>query len=764
MEKDCCFRIVAILSTIIAVILAICLLMVGVKYNEKSDTRACAGSPDPVRDLENPDFLDDLTPTEMINVRDYLYRQKSLNIQNTESQNRTHIFTMTLFRHPKQTVLKYLNSKISAPKRMAKVVLYRGDLRPPRVEEYIVGPVDKPVEYKIYKNPVYRLNPIPFTSRPVDDVEYYKLMDFANRTLEYLYPVLIGSYGLTYHNCTGDANCIIASEVTPPNFSVENRTVWMMTSRKVEGYYIQPLGLDFLVDHKALNESEWSVLMIFYNGQVFSNPKDLLTKYLAQTINRISVPKPDLTNLFSSYKQNPHSSAIPQAGPRLIEPAGRRFTVKNQQIDYMKWSFKFGTDIALGLRLNDVRFNNERLAFEIIQSETCVFYSGFNPVTYTSIYYDSSWLLGLNSMQLTRGVDCPDTAVYLDTYVFMYNEPIQIKNAICIFESNPGIPLRRHYTTTRADETIYGGIVDYHLVVRTMAVIWNYDYVFDFKFHQNGQLDVVVSSTGYVMSIFADTKELKYANVVADNVAASIHQHLFHYKVDLDIGGLSNRFSSLDIKTETVSRPDFYPTNKTQAYFVENLRKTEKDAAIMYNFNEPKYYVFYKKDNKNKFGKDRAYRIINGGMSKFLLPQTDVNRGASWSQYQIAVTKQKDEEVESSSIYHQFNSIDPIFIFDDFINDNESIIDEDLVAWVTMGMHHIPGTEDVPSTTTSATQLYFSLKPHNYFDECPSRLSSDSVHIGVGDKNQAKIDTSKTFINFNCTPTYVGFSNYVPAA
>ena len=723
----------------------------------------CKTSANPIRDLKNPDFLDDLTPIEMKKISDYLYRQKSLNLKKTgiRGLNSSSIYTMTLFHYPKKKVLEYLDSKIRAPKRKAKVIIYRGDLVPPQVQEYIVSPTDNPVSHKIYKNPAYRKFPIPFTFRPVNKFEYKLLFKFINKTLEYLYPVLIGSYGLSYHNCTGE-NCIIATEVTPPNLSPDTRMMWILTARKVEGYYIHPLGLDFMVDHKSLNTSEWSVKLVFYNEQFFSSPEELLRKYLARKINRISLQKLDLDNLYSSYRQNPHSNANPQTGPRLTEPAGRRFTVKNQQVNYMRWSFKFGMHVAMGLRLNDVRFGNERLAFEIIQSETCVFYSGYHPLVYTSAYFDSSWLLGLYSMPLARGVDCPDTAVFLDSHFFMDDHPVHIKNSICIFENNPGIPLRRHYSTVQGDDTIYGGIVDYYLVVRSIAVIWNYDYVFDFKFHQNGQLDVVVSSTGYVMSSFSSPKEIKYANIIADNVAAMLHQHLFHYKVDLDIGGVANRFSSIDIKTETVSRPDFHPRNKTQAYFEENLRTTEKNATIKYNFDEPKYYVFYKNGEKNKFGKNRAYRIANRGMSKFLFPPTNIYEAATWTQYQIAVTKQKDTEVSSSSLYHQFSLLDPLVSFDDFIDDDENIIDEDLVAWVTMGIHHIPGTEDVPSTTTSASQLFFSLKPYNYFDECPSRLSSDCVHIGVGDHYQPIIDTSKTNLNLTCTPRHVGFSYYIP--
>ena len=39
-----------------------------------------------------------------------------------------------------------------------------------------------------------------------------------------------------------------------------------------------------------------------------------------------------------------------------------------------------------------------------------------------------------------------------------------------------------------------------------------------------------------------------------------------------------------------------------------------------------------------------------------------------------------------------------------FQEDNESIVDEDLVSWITLGVNHIPTAEDIPVTTTGMTE------------------------------------------------------------
>lgn len=47
---------------------------------------------------------------------------------------------------------------------------------------------------------------------------------------------------------------------------------------------------------------------------------------------------------------------------------------------------------------------------------------------------------------------------------------------------------------------------------------------------------------------------------------------------------------------------------------------------------------------------------------------------------------------------------------------------QDVVAWVTLGVQHVPKREDVPSVTTTGTTLRFMLMPFDFF-EVPSGFS-----------------------------------------
>ena len=103
----------------------------------------------------------------------------------------------------------------------------------------------------------------------------------------------------------------------------------------------------------------------------------------------------------------------------------------------------------------------------------------------------------------------------------------------------------------------------------------------------------------------------------------------------------------------------------------------------------------------------------------------------SWSLYQLAVAKYKNE-TRSSSVYNQHSPTVPQLDFRKFLEDNDDIRDEDLVAWVTIGGFHVPHSEDVPNTATAGNTARFFIRPFNYFEEDPSMGSTNAVLMKVG--------------------------------
>jgi primary-amine oxidase len=52
------------------------------------------------------------------------------------------------------------------------------------------------------------------------------------------------------------------------------------------------------------------------------------------------------------------------------------------------------------------------------------------------------------------------------------------------------------------------------------------------------------------------------------------------------------------------------------------------------------------------------------------------------------------------------------------VGNHESLVNRDIVAWLTVGFHHVPQAEDWP--VLSRERLSFELKPSNFFDRNPA--------------------------------------------
>jgi len=300
--------------------------------------------------------------------------------------------------------------------------------------------------------------------------------------------------------------------------------------KDVSGIYIKPSGFEVLVNHQSVNSSEWKVEGLFYNGQYFSTVEELRLKYEAGTVRKIV------------YKDSPNPGSLKprtkplQIGPQLFYAEGKRFSVSQNQVLYLDWSFAFGLSSLTGMRVFDVRFKGERIVYELSVQEAVSVYGSMTPGSIITKFIDSGIGIGRYAHELVRGVDCPHEAVYIDTYRYIDTAvPVRFRNSICIFEHNMGQPLRRHFSDFFHHS--YGGLVNSALVVRTITAIENYDYMWDFVFYQNGAVEAKVHATGYISATYLVDGSLKYGHKVADKVLGNIHTHFVNFKVDLDVSG-----------------------------------------------------------------------------------------------------------------------------------------------------------------------------------------------------------------------------------
>ncbi|XP_052068796.1 putative amine oxidase [copper-containing] [Mytilus californianus] len=751
------WRLATFIFSFVALVLFICIVAILITiHTRKKKITTCESKENgqyghiDLKESDNPSVFHDLTSKEVKGLMKYLYSQKTLNLVKTADMkvNTSYVFLSELYLPRKNSVLDYLDKKATKPAREARVILLRGDKQTPDIEEIIVGPLPNPTGHRPNPN---RKKSIPFIYRPITGPEHVGSIEMVTVKVDQVLGTMFEDvYDGKLFNC--NSKCLMIRYITPVS-SVQSgekrRKTWYWLSQTAEYFILHPLDFSVLVD---LDGPNFTIEQVWFDGKLYKTLTDVLDYYEANKGSFSKIKFPDVSSdLFSTMNQRGTPPISPPLrNPVQVSPDGKRYNVKDRHVEYMSWQFDFGMSPIRGPQLYDLRFKNERIAYELSLQELSVFYAGYKPMQALANYLDGVGLIGIQAKGLVPGVDCPKDATYLSsTFQVESDGPFSFENAFCIFEYNLGMPLRRHHSYSFSYGRFYEGMETTVLILRTIAVIINYDYVIDFMFYPNGAMQVKVVSTGYVLGTFYTDNESKYSFKLHENLAANIHQHLFNFKVDLDIQGTANRFATANIETEDIPNKFSKDSNARliQHKFSTSLKTTEKDAAYKFDFEAPKYLLVYKEDVKTRktYKKSKSYRILNNGMSKLILPEGKGNEPSiSWARYQVAMTKYNDSEPTSSSLYSILDAEDPIVHFQNFIDDNESIVDEDLVAWITMGIHHIPHTEDLPVTPTPGMELSFYLLPYNYFDEDPAISSLNAVRIEP--KDNAKLKTS---ININ---------------
>lgn len=712
----------------------------------KRDAPPLCGASNPnnnVIDQSEPDLpgpFHDLTVHELTQLRLFLETDPDIRLSNPESAflNTSFLYTADLLVPPKKEVLKFLDQPGSPqPARKARVVVLRGDKSPPMVEEYVCYPLPDVEKCELLVLPSRR-NPVDFSFRPMTEPEFKAIDDLIipeiDRQVGY---ILQESYGETFTDCEDDKDCL---SFYPSMFGSElikdpsKRLNWLNAIYDLPFATMHLLDFGVLLESSSPNPADWSIVKIWYANRIFETFDDLIQTYNSGNLNKTRVQKPvNDHNLFSSLQQRgDFVPAQPQRPPTLVEPDGKRYSVKGKKVEYLGWSFNFRLSSLTGPAVYDVRYKGQRVAYEVALSEVAVFYSGYSPFGQTTNYVDSSELLGSQSRSMVPGGDCPETATLLNTTFLTHSkrEPEVVKAALCLFENNNGYPLRRHLSYELGSGSFYGGMLDSVLVLRSALTIGNYDYIVDVMFHQNAVIEARLMSTGYIQSVFYSETESQYGFQIHKNLLGNVHHHLAHFKVDIDIKGTSNRYQTLDIHRQRVNLTAFPDRPYSQTTFERTVKQTELDAVYDYDFQTPKYHIIHNEAEKTDLNEIKGFRIQMDGMSKNLVADDQGNeKSASWGRHQMVVTKQKDDEVSSSSLYGMYDSSIPTVNFTAFYGDDENIVDEDLVLWITSGMHHIPHTEDLPVTPTVGNHLSFFLLPYNYFTECPSMGSRDAIYV-----------------------------------
>jgi diamine oxidase len=112
-----------------------------------------------------------------------------------------------------------------------------------------------------------------------------------------------------------------------------------------------------------------------------------------------------------------------------------------------------------------------------------------------------------------------------------------------------------------------------------------------------------------------------------------------------------------------------------------------------------------------------------------------------------------ENEPDSSSIYSQPDLSRAPVRLQTFV-DGEYARNQDLVAWVSQGLYHIPISEDAPVTPTFYNHIGFMLVPFNYHDENAATDMADMFQIDDSNSVVPPVQSYVQGAQYQCKPQF----------
>lgn len=691
----------------------------------------------------------------------------------------------------KTDALAYIDGNSTTPKKWAKVILDVRATEEPHFQEIMVGPLPlrngsvtwQPLTYPLTKDNEGKVRNLEADS---DDKLY----------TDWIYPISASIADITLDLWNGTSlgldNDTLDIWGIDPLWQEDGRiirwdTFWNLPGDFYDTETLSPLGLFFKSDVTGRDPSKWKLEGWLYNNIFYETTEDFRNAYWSEGFEKLGA------NVEGDWgRTNRQGPVLPMDTlnpPTMVAPAGSRFGLDAEQkyVEWMDFSFYIGFSRDTGISLHDIRYKGERLVYELKLQEALALYAGADPVQSGTSYLDSYYGFGPYAFELIpNGYDCPSYATYLNSSFYVDETTHTHINSICLFEYAADFPIQRHSNSKYVSAT-----KNTYFSVRAVSTVGNYDYMFTYSFYMDGSISVEVRASGYIQSAFFAHNE-DYGFQIHDQLSGSMHDHVLNWKVDLDILGTDNSIELMKQVPVTTSYP--WSGNKTRntMKLERSFVETEDDSRLNWDSNAQTQVLIVNQDEKNKYGVNRGYRILPSAGTAHLVAKDSSNlvNAAHWAEYDVQITKQKDTEPRGGHAYNSQDVLDPPINFANFF-DGESLVQEDLVVWVNLGMHHskssklfrpasrlssrrpnhanlgliVPHTGDLPNTVFTTAHSGFQLMPSNYFEIDQSRNTVNMVRIEYEDGVTTGVETfgsqqASDTCAISYTPTEVDLWDY----
>lgn len=406
-----------------------------------------------------------------------------------------------------------------------------------------------------------------------------------------------------------------------------------------------------------------------------------------------------------------------------VQPEGPSFAVNGYEVSWQNWRFRFGTRHREGLVLYTVSYRDAGRERPVLYrgsvSEMLVPYADPGPSWFFRNVFDEGeyglgWLLG----PLEPRADAPENAEYFDA-VFVDDRGgiAETPRAVALYERDGGLLWKHLDFETRKNESRRAR----ELVLGCIATVGNYEYAFNWVFHQDGTLEMEVQLTGIMQpkgvtaSKQGDHGGGAHDHLVAENIAAVHHQHFFSFRLDLDVDGADGN-SVVEMNTTAMPMGPKNPYGRAFTASGSPLR-TELQARRQLKLAANRMWKVMNPGSRNALGQPAGYVLLPGENTvPFIDPAASVRKRAGFVNAHLWVTPYNPSELYAAGDYpNQSKGGDGL---PKWTSANRSIEDKDIVVWYTLGITHIPRPEEWP--VMNVHRAGFKLMPSAFFSRNPA--------------------------------------------
>jgi primary-amine oxidase len=425
-----------------------------------------------------------------------------------------------------------------------------------------------------------------------------------------------------------------------------------------------------------------------------------------------------VTTAASEYGGN----AVPlreAAKPLIVQqPDGASFTVSGHEIRWQKWRFRYGFHPREGLVLYTVGYEDggrvRSILYRASLSEMVVPYGDASPDWFFRNAFDEGeYGLGRTAAPLEPLNDAPANAVFFDAIVNNdLGQPVRYPRLAALYERDGGILWKHRDEIGNRNESRRAR----DLVLTWIATVGNYDYGFNWIFHQDGTLEMEVDLSGIMLPKgVAPDAHSHSGHKVEEGVIAVHHQHFFNFRLDMDVDSAGGN-SVVELNTESLPEG---PGNPNSNAFVlrEDLLKTESRAQRMVNLASSRAWKIVNPLVKNTLGEPVGYMLVPGENAIPYAHETAwVRKRAGFLNAHLWVTPYEPAERYAAGDYICQGPGGEGLV--KWTKANRPIENTDVVVWYTMGVTHIPRPEEWP--VMPVHRAGFKLIPAGFFTSNPA--------------------------------------------